>query len=72
MLEAYSPDVGREAERAGLLPNDRVAEIAGARVSSITDARARLSGPVHDDVVVKVKRGDRVVSLRVPREAVRR
>ena len=63
---------GSEAERAGLLPNDLVAEIAGARVSSITDARARLSGPVHDDVVVKVKRGDRLVSLRVPREQVRR
>ena len=63
---------GSEAERAGLLPNDLVAEIAGAHVSSITDARARLSGPVHDDVVVKVKRGDRVVSLRVPREQVRR
>jgi len=63
---------GSEAERAGLLPNDLVAEIAGARVSSITDARARLSGPVHDDVVVKVKRGERVVSLRVPREQVRR
>ena len=63
---------GSEAERAGLLPNDVVAEIAGARVASITDARARLSGPVHDDVVVKVKRGDRVVTLRVPREQVRR
>jgi protocatechuate 3,4-dioxygenase beta subunit len=63
---------GSEAERAGLLPNDLVAEIAGARVSSITDARARLSGPVHDDVVVKVKRGERVLSLRVPREQVRR
>lgn len=63
---------GSEAERAGLLPNDLVAEIAGARVSSITDARARLSGPVHDDVVVKVKRVERVVTLRVPREQVRR
>jgi hypothetical protein len=63
---------GSEAERAGLLPDDFVAEIAGARVSSITDARARLSGPVHDDVVVKVKRGERVITLRVPREQVRR
>jgi hypothetical protein len=63
---------GSEAERAGLLPNDLVAEVAGARVSSITDARARLSGPVHDDVVVKVKRGERVVTVRVPREQVRR
>ncbi|MDB4938288.1 MAG: hypothetical protein JWP87_5260 [Labilithrix sp.] len=63
---------GSEAERAGLLPNDLVAEVAGARVSSITDARARLSGPVHDDVIVKVKRGERVVTVRVPREQVRR
>jgi protocatechuate 3,4-dioxygenase beta subunit len=63
---------GSEAERAGLLPNDVVAEIAGARVSSITDARARLSGPVHDDVVVKVRRGERTLSLRVAREQVRR
>jgi hypothetical protein len=63
---------GSEAERAGLLPNDIVAEVAGAHVTSITDARARLSGPVHDDVVVKVKRGERTVTLRVPREQVRR
>jgi S1-C subfamily serine protease len=61
-----------EAERAGLVPNDIVTEIGGARVKSITDARARLSGPVHDDVIVKVKRGDRMVALRVPREQVRR
>ena len=63
---------GSEAERAGLLPNDVVAEVAGAHVTSITDARARLSGPVHDDVVVKVRRGERTVTLRVPREQVRR
>lgn len=63
---------GSEAERAGLLPNDIVSEVAGARVTSITDARARLSGPVHDDVVLKIKRGDRPLTLRVPREQVRR
>jgi hypothetical protein len=63
---------GSEAERAGLQPNDIVAEVAGAAVKSITDARARLSGPVHDDVVVRVKRGGGLVSLRVPREQVRR
>jgi protocatechuate 3,4-dioxygenase beta subunit len=63
---------GSEAERAGLAPNDLVVEVGGARVGSITDARARLSGPVHDDVVVKVKRGERVLTLRVPREQVRR
>lgn len=63
---------GSEAERAGLAPNDLVSEVGGARVTSISDARARLSGPVHDDVLVKVKRGDRALVLRVPREQVRR
>jgi hypothetical protein len=63
---------GSEAERAGLAPNDLVLEVGGARVKSIIDARARLSGPVHDDVVVRVKRGERVVTLRVAREQVRR
>ncbi|MBS2013238.1 MAG: carboxypeptidase regulatory-like domain-containing protein [Deltaproteobacteria bacterium] len=63
---------GSEAERAGLAPNDIVVEVAGQKVKSITEARARLSGPVHDDVVVKVRRGQREVVLRVAREAVRR
>jgi protocatechuate 3,4-dioxygenase beta subunit len=63
---------GSEAERAGLAASDLVVEVGGARVTSITDARARLSGPVHDDVVMKVKRGDRVLVLRVAREQVRR
>jgi C-terminal processing protease CtpA/Prc len=63
---------GSEAERAGLAPNDLVLEVGAVRVRSITDARARLSGPVHDDVVVKVKRGERVFLLRVAREQVRR
>jgi C-terminal processing protease CtpA/Prc len=63
---------GSEAERAGLAPGDVVIEVGGARVKSIADARARLSGPVHDDVVVKVHRTDRILALRVPREAVRR
>ncbi|HSO40594.1 MAG TPA: carboxypeptidase regulatory-like domain-containing protein [Labilithrix sp.] len=61
-----------EAERAGLAVNDLVAEVGGVAVRSITDARARLSGPVHDDVVVKVKRGERTLTLRVAREQVRR
>jgi len=63
---------GSEAERAGLAPNDVVLEVGTARVRSIADARSRLSGPVHDDVIVKVQRGGRVLTLRVAREAVRR
>ncbi len=61
-----------EAERAGLVAGDVVLEIGGTHPKSITDARAKLSGPVHDDVVVKVRRGDRVATLRVTREQVRR
>ena len=63
---------GSEAERAGLLANDLVMEVGGAAVASINDARARLSGPVHDDVVVKVRRGERQSVLRIAREQVRR
>lgn len=63
---------GSEAERAGILPNDALVEVGGVAVTTISDARARLSGPLQDDVILKVKRGERVVILRVPREQVRR
>jgi hypothetical protein len=63
---------GSEAERAGLTPGDVLATVDGSAVSSIEDARARLSGPLTDDVVVAVRRGDRSMALRVPREVVRR
>jgi protocatechuate 3,4-dioxygenase beta subunit len=63
---------GSEAERAGLAVGDVVLEIGSAKVRSIADARARLAGPVHDDVIVKLKRSERVFSLRIAREAVRR
>jgi hypothetical protein len=63
---------GSEAERAGLQANDLVVEVGGAKPASIVDARARLSGPLHDDVFVKVRRGEQILPFRVPREAVRR
>jgi uncharacterized GH25 family protein len=63
---------GSEAERAGLAPGDVVATVDGAAVSSMEEARAKLSGPVADDVLVGVRRGDRPLTLRVTREAVRR
>jgi hypothetical protein len=34
--------------------------------------RAKLSGPLADDVVIKVRRADRTLALRCAREAVRR
>lgn len=61
-----------EAERGGLLPNDVLLEVAGQKVHSMTEARARLSGPLHDDLVLRVRRGDRVILLRLSREQVRR
>ncbi len=61
-----------EAERGGLAVGDVIAEVGGAAVASIGEARRRLSGPIRDDVLVKVRRGDRVVVLRIAREAVRR
>jgi hypothetical protein len=63
---------GSEAERAGLAPGDIVAEIDGAPVKTIAEARSRLSGPLADDVVVKLRRMDRTLSLRVAREQVHR
>ena len=44
----------------------------GAKVSTIAEARAKLSGPVGDDVVLKLRREGRTITLRVPREEVRR
>jgi len=46
--------------------------VDGAAVRSIVDARARLSGPVDQDVVVTRRRGEATGSLRVAREPVRR
>jgi S1-C subfamily serine protease len=63
---------GSEAERAGLTPGDVLLGVDGSQVATMDEARAKLSGPLADDVVVRVRRGDQVLSLRVPREAVRR
>jgi protocatechuate 3,4-dioxygenase beta subunit len=63
---------GSEAERAGLAPGDTVLEVDGVQVHTIAGARARLSGPLSADVVVRIRRDDREESLRVGREPVRR
>jgi hypothetical protein len=41
-------------------------------VHSIAEARGKLAGPLTDDAVVAVRRGDQTLTLRVTREAVRR
>jgi S1-C subfamily serine protease len=61
-----------EAERAGLAPGDVLVDVDGAGVRTMEDARGRLSGPVEQDVLMHVRRGDRTIALRVPREPVRR
>ena len=63
---------GSEAERAGLVPGDLLVEVSGKAVHAIDEARARLSGAVGDDVLVRIKRGESNVVLRVGREEVRR
>lgn len=63
---------GSEAERAGLAPGDVVTAVDGVDVHSMQEARGKLAGPVADDVLVTVRRGDEPLTLRVSREAVRR
>jgi protocatechuate 3,4-dioxygenase beta subunit len=63
---------GSEAERAGLAADDVLLAVDGTAVHSIHEARARLLGPLADDVVVTVRRGEQSLTLRVTREAVRR
>jgi hypothetical protein len=61
-----------EAERAGLAPGDVLLAIDGAPVHAMAEARARLAGPVGDDVVLEYRRGDATSSVRVGREPVRK
>ncbi len=61
---------GSEAERAGLLEGDEIVSIDGAAPTTLGVARARLSGPLGEDVVVRLRRGGSEKDLRVPREAI--
>lgn len=63
---------GSEAERAGISPGDVIVDIDGAPVRGMADARSKLGGPLVDDVVVHLRRGDRDFTSRIAREAVRR
>jgi protocatechuate 3,4-dioxygenase beta subunit len=63
---------GSEAERAGLAPGDVMLAVDEASVRTIEEAREKLGGALSDDVVIRVRRGDREMSVRVGREAVRR
>jgi protocatechuate 3,4-dioxygenase beta subunit len=68
---------GSEAENAGIEPGDRLLAVNGRDVRSIEEARRRLTGPLSEDVIVLLARGDGEHGetrwlTRVRRERVRR
>jgi len=63
---------GSAAERAGLAPGDMLLEVDGAPVHTMPEARSKMQGPANLDVIVKLRRGEAPLTLRVPREPVRR
>lgn len=63
---------GSEAERAGLRLGDKLLSLDGRPTTELSDARARLSGPENQDVLVEVERAGTRLKLRTVREPVRR
>jgi hypothetical protein len=63
---------GSEAERAGLATGDMIVSVDGAPVRTMQEARERMSGPLAEDVIVRIARGTQALTLRVAREPVRR
>jgi C-terminal processing protease CtpA/Prc len=63
---------GSEAERAGIAPGDVLLSVDDSPVTTIEQARAKLSGPIANDVLLRVRRGSSTLLLRVSREATRR
>jgi hypothetical protein len=61
-----------EAERAGVEAGDVISAVDGVRPTSLTDARARLSGQPGSDIVLELVRASASLRLRVLREAIRR
>ena len=57
---------------ARLAPGDVLLTVDGAHVGSMKEARAKLQGPITDDVLLGVRRGGQALTLRVTRESVRR
>jgi protocatechuate 3,4-dioxygenase beta subunit len=60
-----------EAERAGVEVGDVIGALDGVRPTSMSDARARLSGPPGSDIVLELSRASTALRLRVLREAIR-
>ncbi len=63
---------GSQAERAGLVPGDLLVTVDGQAVGTLEEARARLTGPLVDDVLVEVRREAGTFKYRLARETIRR
>lgn len=63
---------GSAAERGGLVPGDVVLEADGEKALTLAGTRAKLNGPISDDVVLKIRRGETESAVRIEREPVRR
>lgn len=63
---------GSEAERGGLRRGDRILSIDGEATSSMREARAKLTGPLSNDVLIEVERDEARQRLRVGREPLER
>ncbi len=63
---------GSQAERAGLVPGDLLVSVDGQAVGTLEEARARLTGPLLDDVLVEIRRDGATAKYRVARESIRR
>lgn len=63
---------GSEAERAGLEVDDELILVDDEKIENLEDLRKKLSGPVGDDIVLRLRRRGEVMRIRVARERVRR
>jgi hypothetical protein len=61
-----------EAERAGIAPGDILVAVDDVPVGSMDQARTLLSGPLREDVLLRVRRGDKTLVLRTARDRLRR
>jgi hypothetical protein len=63
---------GSQAERSGLAVGDVIASVDGSPVRTMQEARDLMSGPLTEEVIVRLQRGTQAITLRVPRDPVRR
>lgn len=72
-VTVIAPIKGTPAERAGLLPEDRIIEVDGRDIRGVTGTEAAelIRGPEGSTVTLKVLRGDEELTFSIVREKVR-